>query len=195
VLSEQSPTAITASATAGSTNQVGLDHSSFGATSTGGAGPVVVSGHDVSSNQDADVTPPLFRDAAAGDFAQDAGSPTVNAGLAFGGVGPFDFEGDPRPQGTAPDIGADEVDLIAPITTLGARPIDPTSLRTAIFGFHADDPFATFRCKLDSKPYAACTSPVQYRHLKRGKHTFKVRATDPSGNKGAAVSYDWRVKR
>ena len=50
---------------------------------------------------------PLFVDAAGGDFHLAAGSPCIDAGdpTHFAAT---DFEGDVRPQGAAPDIGADE---------------------------------------------------------------------------------------
>lgn len=50
---------------------------------------------------------PLFMDAAANDYHLAAGSPCIDAGDPdhFPAT---DFEGDVRPQGTGPDIGADE---------------------------------------------------------------------------------------
>jgi hypothetical protein len=38
-----------------------------------------------------------------------------------------------------------------------------------------------FQCKLDAKPYAPCTSPVTYRKLKSGRHTFSARAVNSAG--------------
>ena len=51
--------------------------------------------------------PPLFVDAAGGDYHQKAGSATIDAGASGPTVGQVDVDGDPRSVG-APDIGADE---------------------------------------------------------------------------------------
>jgi uncharacterized repeat protein (TIGR01451 family) len=56
--------------------------------------------HNISAN-------PLLVDPAHGDFHLSAGSPCVNAGDPLN-FPPTDFEGDVRPNGVAPDIGADE---------------------------------------------------------------------------------------
>jgi putative ribosome biogenesis GTPase RsgA len=34
----------------------------------------------------------------------------------------------------------------------------------------------TFQCKLDKKTWASCKSGKTYKNVKRGKHTFQVRA-------------------
>jgi hypothetical protein len=52
-------------------------------------------------------TPPLFVDAAAGDFREAASSPTIDAGQARE-LGTFDLAGNPRSLGEGPDIGAYE---------------------------------------------------------------------------------------
>ena len=60
---------------------------------------------------------PAFIDAAAGDYRQAAGSPTINAGLPEAIDGDFDIDGDPRQIG-AIDIGADEF-VVAPVAITG----------------------------------------------------------------------------
>lgn len=50
---------------------------------------------------------PLFHDAVGGDYHLDAGSPCANAGQSGTGTAD-DIDGEPRPKGPAPDIGADE---------------------------------------------------------------------------------------
>lgn len=60
---------------------------------------------------------PLFADAAAGDFRQLPGSPTIDAGDPAG-ISAQDFDGQPRAMGPAPDIGADEAPDGATLLTL-----------------------------------------------------------------------------
>ncbi len=64
---------------------------------------------------------PLFVSAAAGDYRQAPGSPTIDAGVPslFEGPMPTDLFGSPRTLGIAPDIGADETPA-APVVTTGA---------------------------------------------------------------------------
>ena len=59
------------------------------------------------------VQAPRFVNPAAHDYHLQADSPAVNAGVDAGVT--VDWEGDIRPQGTAPDIGANEYG-IAPAT-------------------------------------------------------------------------------
>ena len=51
--------------------------------------------------------PPVFVDAANGDYREAAGSPTIDAGIADQ-LGPLDLAGNTRVLGSAPDIGAYE---------------------------------------------------------------------------------------
>jgi len=57
------------------------------------------------SNQTAS---PLFVNAAAGDYREAPGSPTIDAGAVDPLLGPVDLDGNPRTVGPAPDIGAFE---------------------------------------------------------------------------------------
>jgi hypothetical protein len=74
------------------------------------------------------------------------------------------------------------VDTTAPNTVLTTGPLGATSSASASFTFAADDPSATFDCRLDGGVWAPCSSPWSYAGLAEGTHTFDVRATDPAGN-------------
>jgi hypothetical protein len=69
----------------------------------------------------------------------------------------------------------------APQTTLSRKPPRKSRDRTPTFRFVADEAGSTFQCKLDSKPFRSCRSPLTTARLPLGRHTFKVRARDDSG--------------
>jgi hypothetical protein len=77
---------------------------------------------------------PLFLNAAAGDYREAAGSPTIDAGLNDSSIGPADLAGAVRVFGSAPDIGAYEfVPQAAPPAEgeLRGLTIDPRRFRAA----------------------------------------------------------------
>ena len=49
------------------------------------------------------------------------------------------------------------------------------------FRFRADDAEASFECHLDKGTWKRCESPRRVK-TGRGRHRFRVRATDPRGN-------------
>ncbi|HEU6444896.1 MAG TPA: Ig-like domain-containing protein, partial [Gaiellaceae bacterium] len=73
------------------------------------------------------------------------------------------------------------VDATAPQTTIDSGPSGLTSDSTPTFTFSADEA-STFQCRVDSVPFAACSSPYTTGVLADGPHTFEVRATDLAGN-------------
>jgi hypothetical protein len=86
---------------------------------------------DLGGNQGA---PPLFVDAAAGDFHQAPGSPTIDAGSAEG-IGATDLDGNARFQGPAPDIGAYELAIPPlPSGTLRSLRVGPRKFRSISVG-------------------------------------------------------------
>jgi DNA-binding beta-propeller fold protein YncE len=63
------------------------------------------------------------------------------------------------------------------------------------FEFTSTEAGSTFECSLDGAPFAPCTSP-SVEKVKKGKHGFEVRATDPAGNVDPTPATDtWKVKR
>jgi hypothetical protein len=190
----------------GSTTTVNLDYSNYGslAMGVGASVPAVGSG----TNQDSNVFPPAFVNAAAGDFRQAAGSPTIDHGVAgfinATDLGPADFEGQARNQGAAPDIGGDEFDLTPPPdtsppdTTMTRHPRNTVKTRRAKkrvrYAFRASEVGSTFQCKLDGRPPRPCSSPWRPK-VAIGRHTVEVTATDSSGNADPSPAVDrFRVK-
>ena len=81
----------------------------------------------------------------------------------------------------SPASRAFTVDATPPQTAIDSGPQGTTNDPTPSFAF-SSEPGASFECKLDSGPYAACGSPKTTSHLADGPHTFYVRATDPADN-------------
>jgi hypothetical protein len=83
-----------------------------------------------------------------------------------------------------------------PETTITKGPKNRTRKRRARFEFTSDEPGASFACAVDGQVLKVpCTSPYKVK-VKRGKHTFRVQATDAAGNVDAEpATDDWKVKR
>jgi sugar lactone lactonase YvrE len=118
------------------------------------------------------------------DYPGDGG-PATSAGLRYAGQLTVDAAGNFYISDDYSQVrwveGGDTVPPNTRITGPGRITNDPTPA----FAFSAQphQPATTFGCKLDSGPYEACTPPrLTLPHLADGPHTFRVRATDPSGN-------------
>jgi YVTN family beta-propeller protein len=59
--------------------------------------------------------------------------------------------------------------------------------------FTSSEPGSTFACKLDKKKAKGCSSPVTYKHLKPGKHIFRLSAVDAAGNQSQASKAKFKV--
>lgn len=88
----------------------------------------------------------------------------------------------PEQKPSEPGPGASAADTTPPETTLlhGKLPKYPT---TKHFLYRSSEYPATFRCRLDGRPFATCGSSRIYRNLKPGRHKFEVFAVDAAGNK------------
>jgi hypothetical protein len=75
------------------------------------------------------------------------------------------------------------IDLNPPPNTVITRaPKRKGTDRTPTVRFRSDPVGASgFECRIDAKPYAACTSPHTTKKLKLGKHIIRVRAIGPEG--------------
>jgi DNA-directed RNA polymerase specialized sigma24 family protein len=72
-------------------------------------------------------------------------------------------------------------DTVVPETTIKFGPRRYGTAK-ATFEFSASEKSATLECSLDRVAFARCVSPKSYPHLKRGRHSFRVRAVDGAGN-------------
>jgi hypothetical protein len=193
---------IASDAPGASVSTVNLTHSNFANVLTSGDGSVTSS--SANSNQTAD---PVFVDPLALNFHQAAGSPTIDAGVTDGLSGLADVDGEARTGGSAADIGADEVippagpgpgpvaDTTPPVGRFVKKPRRKSRVRTAKFKFGSNEAGSTYRCKLDRGKYRACKSSYS-KKVKPGRHTLRVIAIDPAGNRDATpIVWTWTVKR
>ena len=83
----------------------------------------------------------------------------------------------------------------APDTWIIRKPQKKTRSNTASFQFTSTGVGASFECKIDSQPFAPCTSPATY-VVHRGRHSFEVRARAADGSVDATPAKDsWKVKK
>jgi hypothetical protein len=98
----------------------------------------------------------------------------------------------PNPRNNASAIV--ETPCNPPTVTIDTKPATKTKTTSAGFTFHSTPAGATFQCKLDSEPEAACNSgSVNYPGpLAEGAHVFKVTGTT-SGGTSSPVTHNWEV--
>ncbi|MGH2960978.1 MAG: right-handed parallel beta-helix repeat-containing protein [Solirubrobacterales bacterium] len=158
---------------------------------------------------------PQFVNPGADNYHLQAGSPMIDAGDPANPGFVVDLDGQSRAVagtcgGTARrDIGADEfapncppppppppgADTNPPDTEITKAPKRKTPKRKARIEFSSDETGSSFACKLDKREFAACTSPFR-KKVKRGRHSFQVRAIDDSGNADPTPAvHEWKVKR
>jgi glucose/arabinose dehydrogenase len=68
-----------------------------------------------------------------------------------------------------------------PRTRILRRPAKRTAAARARFAFSSNRPESRFRCRLDAAEFKACRSPRVYKHLRAGRHAFRVFAVAPDG--------------
>ena len=94
--------------------------------------------------------------------------------------------------------GGDTPDTTPPDTTITEGPSGKSKSRSATFAFTGSDAraVASFQCKLDSDQFEACSSPKSHSRLRKGSHTFSVRAVDAAGNVDPTpATRTWKVKK
>ena len=120
-------------------------------------------------------------------------SPHQLAGLADG---THRFEVRYDPDDTDPGATAAHewtVDSTLPSVSIDSGPSGSANPPDAQFTFHADEPSATFRCRVDGGAVAPCQSPFALSGLAPGTHTFAVEAVDTTGNASTPATRSWEV--
>jgi hypothetical protein len=123
-------------------------------------------------------------------------SPASYSGLAQGAhtfyVRQIDAAGNVGPLFASRSWTIDSVAPPAPV--IGTKPDDPNGDGIANFSWTDAEAGVTFRCTLESKPFANCTSPVRtiVDVSNDGQHQFAVSAVDAAGN-ASTTTYSWKV--
>ena len=104
----------------------------------------------------------------------------VAAGAAVGVTQTADATGTSEFASAA--AAADPPDTDPPQTVIEKGPRGRSERRWAKFRFASDEAGSRFLCRLDSGPFRSCRSPRLYRHLRPGRHVFRVKALDAAGN-------------
>jgi hypothetical protein len=133
---------------------------------------------------------------------QAMGDPSVGSTVSFGAPVPGArvnvsavLEPDCDSDGRGDETQDSSVDCAPPDTQITKGPQDKTKKRTATFEFSSSEPASTFECSLDGSSVTLCTSPHTVT-VKKGLHSFAVRATDAVGNvDGSPATDDWSVKK
>ena len=64
---------------------------------------------------------------------------------------------------------------------------------SARFGFGVRGGKPRFQCRLDSRSWSTCQSPVAFSKLTAGSHSFSVRVLGAGGKHGNATRFRWRL--
>jgi hypothetical protein len=100
----------------------------------------------------------------------------------------------PVPNTSDPISVSVQVDTVAPaVPTITATPDNPTFDTNPQFAFRDGEAGVTFECQLDGAAGQPCNSPVNYKKISIGDHTFRAVALDAAGNRSNAAAYNWTV--
>ncbi len=89
----------------------------------------------------------------------------------------------------SPALRAWTVDALGPTVTITDSPASPSNDSTPTYTFLSPDGGISFECAFDAGAYATCASPfTPATPLADGDRTFRVRATDATGNTGAPAT-------
>jgi hypothetical protein len=134
----------------------------------------------------ADGVPTIADASGANPLPLDTGAATFPSDLEWAPAQAVTPDPDPDP---GPDPGPTP-DTTAPGTNFKKKPKNRIESKKVTYKFTSTEPGSTFSCRLDKGKPAACQSPRKLRHLKPGRHTFQVFATDAAGNADPTPALD-----
>ena len=159
----------------------------FRATATDGNGDTSGCSNAVGYTQE---TPPPPSGEEPGGEEPGGGSGEESGGGSAGGSGAGGGSGsggsEPVPSGSGPapvQLTPGGVPYVTPVTRITFGPAFKTRARRPVFRF-ADatgQPGTRFICRLDRRKWRGCASPVRLKHVRRGRHVFRVKAVNAIG--------------
>ncbi|HET7053212.1 MAG TPA: hypothetical protein VFI09_04755 [Solirubrobacterales bacterium] len=155
---------------------------SFRATATDENGDTSGCSNAVSYRQEDSPLPPV-EEGGVGEEGESGGG-GGSSGSGVGGSGPGSSPTPPPGPAPAPAPTYGEgIAYVAPVTRITFGPAFRTRARRPVFGF-ADvtgQPGTSFICRVDRRRWRHCSSPVRLKHLRGGKHVFRVKARNAVG--------------
>ncbi len=158
---------------------------SFRATATDESGDTSGCSNAVTYLQE---TPPPPSGEEPGGEESGGGEPSGGSGEeSGGGSGSGSGGGEPAPSGGGP---APSVQLtpsgdpyVTPVTRITFGPAFKTRARHPVFRFAdaSGQPGTRFICRLDRRKWGWCSAPVRLKHLRPGRHLFRVKAVNAIG--------------
>jgi hypothetical protein len=121
---------------------------------------------------------------AAISFTDDASLSPQQVALTGTGIAPS------TPPATAPPTPPPPATL--PDTSLTSQ--IKKKKHKATFTFSSADGSSSYLCKLDKRAFSPCTSPIIFRHLRTGKHTFTVEAVNVAGADPSPATFRFKLK-
>lgn len=125
-----------------------------------------------------------------GDETQDGCAGTAGAD---GGCQPSSPS--PSQSSQAPQPAPIPTPLPRPDTAIVKGPKGEVRARRVTFRFRSVPTGTGFQCRLDKRPFKPCASPKIYKNLAPGRHKFRVRAVDSTGQRDPiAATRTFRVE-
>jgi Tol biopolymer transport system component len=80
-------------------------------------------------------------------------------------------------------LGSPAPSYLTPHTRITFAPASKTRLRNPVFRFtdSTGQSGTTFRCKVDRRPWASCSSPLRLRRLDKGRHVLEILSVNGAG--------------
>ena len=114
---------------------------------------------------------------------------------SIAGLGAVAYAASPRSSnpGSAPKAERSQGVGSLPKPKITMHPEKLATSTGAKFGFAVRGGKPRFQCRLDSRAWGACQSPVSFSKLTVGSHSFSVRSVGPRKKYGKTARFRWQV--